>query len=256
MTDLYLRVVSFVRLVKGTSVLTALKVSIVSRFSWRHDLNIKVNNYDILIRPRSSDLSVALSSLGNEFLILEKIFSKDFAGLIVDAGGYIGTAAIKFSEMYPKAKIITIEPSTENYRLLEYNIRKYPNIIPIKAALVSCDEMKVTLLNRGTGQWGYTVIHEPLDRPDAELIEEIETITLHGILAKVEQSEIGILKMDIEGAEKEIFCKAGPILRETYAVFVELHDRIVSGCSAAFEAFSSDRITLKFGEKYLSIKRN
>ena len=47
----------------------------------------------------------------------------------------MGTAAIVFSEMYPKAKIITIEPSLDNFDILQRNIAKYKNIKAIHGAL-------------------------------------------------------------------------------------------------------------------------
>ena len=49
-------------------------------------------------------------------------------GLIIDAGGYLGTAAIAFSEAYPDATVVTIEPSPENFALLVQNTAAYPNI--------------------------------------------------------------------------------------------------------------------------------
>ena len=53
----------------------------------------------------------------------------------------------------------------------------------------------------------------------------------------VDISDIGILKLDIEGAELHLFKEDEMALSEIPHIFVELHDRIVSGCSDAFSLF-------------------
>ena len=55
-------------------------------------------------------------------------------------------------------------------------------------------------------------------------------------------NSIDLLKIDIEGSEKEIFdlnCKGW--LAATKAILIELHDRYVPGCSNAFFKAIVDR---------------
>ena len=40
----------------------------------------------------------------------------------IDAGGYIGTTAILYAQLYPQAKIIVIEPMPENLEMIRKNI--------------------------------------------------------------------------------------------------------------------------------------
>ena len=73
----------------------------------------------IIVRPNGPDFRVAVSTLGCEFDPLIGLFPRAFSGVIVDAGGFIGTAAIRLSQIYPNATIVTVEPSNENFKLLK-----------------------------------------------------------------------------------------------------------------------------------------
>jgi FkbM family methyltransferase len=236
----------------------ALKVQGSERFKGSAAVSIRIGNRTIFVRPNTPDIEVTVTSLGDEFEPLGVVLDREYDGLVVDAGGYIGTAAIKLSETFPNAQIVSIEPSTENFEVLIRNIESYKNISAIRAALVPTPKGDVVLSNRGTGQWGYTIVDTPLDNPDSEAIESTPTITLDDIRRQFHEQRIGLLKLDIEGGEKDLFDNGGEALASVNAIFVELHDRIVSGCTDAFLKYSENRLNSNFGgEKYLSaIKSN
>ena len=217
-------------------------------------LKLSVYGKDIWIRKRTPDLYVAISCFGGEFDLLRHLFPKDYSGIIVDAGGYIGTAAIVFSEMYPKAKIITIEPSLDNFNILQRNIAKYKNIKAIHGALSASDIPTATLHNRNTGEWGFTLIKNPKDHPEAHEICEVPVFRLSTLGVNIE--DIGILKLDIEGGEHAIMTYDYEDLELIPAIVIELHNRIIEGCTELFFSFSKNRIVIKDnGEKYLSLKK-
>ena len=222
----------------------------------RQTVKLKMLGVEIEIRKKTPDLYVALSSLSKEFDLFETLLPQDFNGVLIDAGGYIGTAAIKMSLMYPQATVLSIEPSSENFEFVSKNIAPYPNITVVNAALSSKGVERINLLNRGTGQWGLTIVENPADLTQATVIEKVEVLTLGGIRKMYPDKEIGAIKLDIEGAEKELFLEESEDLKRIPIVFAELHDRIVSGCSDAFYQFSKDRWVISAeGEKYLSLKR-
>lgn len=248
--------VRFTDLASRTNLFTSLKVVVLETVDWSRPVKVRLDSEAIQIRLKSPDLSVATTSLGSEFSPLSNVLPHDFDGLIIDAGGYIGTAAIKFSKMYPLAKVVTIEPSTENFALLLENTRKFKNISAINAALVASNRSSLNLLDRGTGAWGYTVIEKPLDNVNAETLQTVRAVTLSDIIELHNNAEVGILKLDIEGSERDIFIENGAVLNKIFCIFVELHDRIVEGCTLSFEDFSKNRLTTRFeGEKYLSMRK-
>jgi hypothetical protein len=61
-----------------------------------------------------------------------------------------------------------------------------------------------------------------------------KTITIDKIMNDFKIEEIDILKMDIEGAEKEVFNNSRRWIQKVNAIVVELHERFKFGCNRAF----------------------
>ena len=103
----------------------------------------------LTLRTSTTDLQTARHSLGGEFgEALDHVTAP--AGLIDDAGGYIGTAAIAFARHHPKARIVCLEPMPENYALCVANTCALPNIEVWNKALASrCASLP--LFGRATG---------------------------------------------------------------------------------------------------------
>lgn len=150
--------------------------------------------------------------------------------LILDCGGNIGCAAVYFANKYPDAQIYSVEPEKENFQFLQYNTAFYDNIQPIKSALWD-KETFIRVEDRGFGKWGYMTFETTADDSEA-----FKTTTVSKILAQSGFDEIDLLKIDIEGAEKEVF--AAPDVDEwlpkVKVLTIELHDRMKRGCSYEF----------------------
>lgn len=216
-------------------------------------IQVTVENQKIWVRPGTPDLRVAFQSLRSELDILSDLLPRDFDGLIVDAGGYIGTAALTLARMYPAAKVVTIEASSRNYEMLTRNVSGHERIIPVNAALHAQSGLSLDLVDRGTGDWGFSIATSGSGTTHAETVT---TITLSEIATRFPGNPLGIVKMDIEGGEHVLFANRDPALEAAEAVFIELHDRIVPGCTDLFRSFSSDRWLLNAGgEKFLSLRR-
>ncbi len=218
-------------------------------------IRAKIRGRRIYLRARTTDLSVAIDSLFDEYEPLAGLLPADFDGLIVDAGAYIGTASIRLTELYPKATIVAIEPSSRNFQLLEQNCKSHPQIHPQKFALSVRVSSTVHLFDPGQREWGFTIVPSNIPVSSRKPMEVVETTTLEQI-SKSYAKPIGILKLDIEGAEVELFRQSDAVLQAVPVIFVELHDRDVPGCYESFSAFSKDRKVSKgTGEKYLSLLR-
>lgn len=240
---------------RRSGTLQAVRVFTSKLLHRREPIHVRIDGISLRVRLGTPDLGVALSCFGSEFAPLRYLLQRDFNGLIVDAGGYIGTAAIQFARMYPSARIVTVEPATANFDILARNVHRFPNIVPVKAALATTSSPAVPLNRRASGHWGYTLTNTGADGDSA--VESTPTVTLGELRRQHEDRPIGILKLDIEGGEQPLLEEAGEELRAVFAVFAELHDRIVPGCTDAFKRFSANRVVSNFGgEKYLSLRDN
>lgn len=211
----------------------------------------------VKLRARTSDLPIAIECLTSEYEAIAPLFPPDFAGVIIDAGAHIGCAALRLATLFPSARIICIEPSTDNVLLLRENTQFFPCIEIRKAALVAKAAGLLTLSDRGRGGSGYTVVENSHDTPNMSAIENVETIAITDLLNEF-GPHIGFIKLDIEGAEQSILSSEEFRDFGVPAIFVELHERIRPGCVQAFASFSEDRRwNVRVGqEKYLSLLRD
>jgi len=182
-------------------------------------------DHPLHLRLKTSDLPTLQKIWrDHEYAVLLKHEPK----FIIDAGANIGIASIYFTKNFPGAKIIAIEPEPANFALLKKNSQPYPNIIPICAALWK-ENGEVPLFDPGQGPWSFQTRTE-----GANAVGRVPAITVDELVRKFSATSIDILKLDIEGAEKEIFENVSPWIDKAGVIMIELHDRLRPGCSRAF----------------------
>lgn len=182
----------------------------------------------VLLRLGSSDISV----FNGIFRWLEYGWDLDRAPrTIVDGGAYIGLSAIYFTLRYPGVRVIAVEASEENFRLLVRNTAAFPGIEPVNAALWPRPGSLV-LTDPGTGLWGLQVA----ESAGAQSAGSVRAVTVDELIRDHQLERINLLKVDIEGSEKELFAAPAPWLGQVDAICVELHDWFKAGCSRSFFA--------------------
>lgn len=148
---------------------------------------------------------------------------------IIDAGANVGFAAVYFANKFPGATIICLEPESGNFKLLQKNIAPYPNIIPIQKGLWN-KTAYLQIIDAGLDNWGFTVQECSKETPGA-----IEALSLTDIMQQYQLSNLDLVKIDIEGSEKEVL-EAGDLhqwLSTCDTLAIELHDRMKPGTSKA-----------------------
>lgn len=175
--------------------------------------------------------------------------------LIIDCGANAGYASYYFSEKYPKAKIIAIEPEESNFKILKKNLANKKNIQLIKSAIWSKDT-HLRIRNPDSQKWSFQV--EEINNMEKN---SLKSITINDILNNSNHTEIDILKLDIEGAEKQIFSKNfKPWLSKTKVIIIEFHERYSPGCKKVvydkiknynFKSFHIGENTIFAKEQYI-----
>jgi FkbM family methyltransferase len=199
------------------------------------------------IRVRTSDASTYEEILLRREYAFDLPFSPE---TIVDAGANIGMASIYFTHRYPEAKIIAIEAEASNFAVLAKNVSPYPAIIPVHAALWNRDgEICVSEPDPATGafgNWGF-VTHEGCSGV------KVRAITMQTLMKEMQMRFVDLLKIDIEGAEKEVF-EACDWMDDIRCLIIELHDRFKPGCSEAVNSVVQGFSKLQRGETTLYIR--
>jgi FkbM family methyltransferase len=153
---------------------------------------------------------------------------------IIDAGANIGLASLYFSNKFPNSNIIAIEPEESNFELLKRNIAPYANITPIRGALWH-ENKRINLVDPDLGKWAFMTQAQDSDEEGlGEILHEVEGMTVDTIMKEQGIEQIDILKIDIEGAEREVFRDPSSWLRKVDTLIVELHERMKSGCNRSF----------------------
>jgi len=149
---------------------------------------------------------------------------------ILDCGANIGLASIFFKSRFPSARIVAVEPEDSNFRLLEHNLSYYyPHAQCLRNGIWNCNT-ELSVKNSSTGdKWAFIV-------GKRESTEEtgVTSVTIAEIMKRYNRESIDILKVDIEGAELELFSSNYEYwLPRTKAIMIETHDQIRKGCSQA-----------------------
>jgi FkbM family methyltransferase len=149
--------------------------------------------------------------------------------VIVDGGANIGMATLYFASRHPDASIISIEPETENFAMLRRNCGHLPNVKLIHAALWS-SRGSLGIVNPEGQAWTFSIT----DRNDHQVLETVSAITLDEIIKTF--GPVDLLKLDVEGAERELFLHSGSWIDRVGMIAIELHDRNKPGCAKAMYA--------------------
>jgi FkbM family methyltransferase len=153
--------------------------------------------------------------------------------VIVDAGANIGLASIYFANTYPNAVIVALEPDPSNFKLLEINTARYPQIKPMNVALWNKNK-QINLFYSGGGHCGFRTLEENFGA--LPHCGGVRAVTLDALMQSLGVEFIDVLKVDIEGAEREVFQNSSKWIGQVGVLMVELHDFWQPGCSEAFYA--------------------
>jgi FkbM family methyltransferase len=145
---------------------------------------------------------------------------------IIDAGAYVGFSAIFFAKKFPDAVILAIEPDPDNFTLLQRNTRAFPQITPIRGAIWG-ETKQLSVVDSGGREWGFQTV----DSTPTRSRSIVAALTMETLLETYSIERVDILKVDIEGAERQVFAHADRWIDRVGSIVIELHDRFAPGCS-------------------------
>lgn len=200
-----------------------LKYLLVPLVSSKCKIRPKDFKYNIELRTNTSDYNVFLQV----FVRNGYAFDIDLVPeVIVDCGANIGLTSIYYSNKYPQAKVIAIEPEKSNYDMMVSNTRNYSNIKCLHKGVWKKSCM-LEIIDESVSNWEFVV-------KESNNKNGISAISILDLIKEYEISQIDILKIDIEGSEKEVFeDNAASWLPFVKILIIELHDRYKHGCSQA-----------------------
>jgi FkbM family methyltransferase len=198
-----------------------------------HSISCKIKgvSYPVFLRKNSTDLKVFRE------IFLFKSYNVKFASsprVIIDGGGNIGLTSIYFANKFPESQIVSVEPDLANFHMLCKNVKPYQKVIPIHAALWYRNT-HLRIVNKDDSQWAFAV-----EECDASHPEAIKGISIPFLMEQEKIDHIDVLKLDIEGSEKELFSTDHENwINDTKCIIVEMHDWLRPGSSqSVFKAMA------------------
>jgi FkbM family methyltransferase len=173
---------------------------------------------------RAGDLFILYEVLAfSAFQIPRSLLDPASVRTIIDCGANIGVTSLYLAQVYPNARIISIEPQPDNFALLLRNTENVPQIEALHAAVVGTSRPSVAFSTKREG-WAGRISEDGGIQVPAITLDEVLRFSL---------SRVDLLKVDIEGAEAEVFAH-GSYLDRVQHVVAELHEPYT--CAAFAEA--------------------
>jgi FkbM family methyltransferase len=224
---------------------------------------------DFYLRPGSSDSEIIgqifvdlcfdISKL-RRFSSLKDLLSTGRASgrrpLIIDAGANIGASSVYFAAQCPAALVVAIEPEASNFQLLVANT-KGMSVLPVPCALAATPG-RMRVIDVNDGYWAFQT--RPVSDDDIR-DEDVSCVTINEIFeAHQDQCFPFIVKIDIEGGEKEVFQQNLEWMAITPLIIVELHDWLLPQEGTALPFLRSisrlNRDFVYIGENIFSISND
>jgi FkbM family methyltransferase len=172
------------------------------------------------VRLGMDDLDVFLNNVVREEY--GQLPRKMTPSVIVDAGAYIGDTSCYFLSRFPSARVVALEPNAATFPQALANLAPYGSRAALEPyALWS----KEAVLQFGGAQTGAGV---------GRGCGTVRGVSLPWLLERYGIERVDILKMDIEGAEREVLNAASlEWLARVEGVLVETHGPEFEACSLA-----------------------
>ena len=225
------------------------RILLQTLFGSHSAVTVSIAGQTMEVRLNTTDLATLLQIFWNheyEFTLGQT------PQVIIDGGANVGYSTLYFAKRYPDARIICVELHPENFAQLQKNTAQYSQVSAIQAAVWHTDE-NLGLWDPDEGHWGFRVDTTGAADPSSQIT--IKGITISAIIEQFDLSQIDLLKLDIEGSEKEVFENSEAWIDSVGVIVAEVHDKYRVGCSRAFYNATQDfPDEVRLGENILMLR--
>jgi len=187
---------------------------------------------DVNLRPTRADHSIFFQCIVQrqydirrfpQHMALTQLYERQCAAgevpLIIDCGGNIGLSAIWFATQFPRARVLVVEPDTENLHVLRLNVAPFGDRIVVIEGAVWNRSTHLEIINPEAGSAAFRVEETEDSSPQSLRAFGMEQLCeMGGNLDPL------IVKIDVEGAQGAIFASNTNWTRRAALISLELDD--------------------------------
>ncbi len=189
----------------------------------KKEIAIKVkmmNGRPLICRTGTSDATVLRDTFSGLYHLPRHPLHP--AATIVDLGANVGYVAAHYAELYPDAHILGVELDPNNAEMARRNLDQYGSRCSVLTAAIWWHEG--TVQYGGTREHSFKVIQDTGQLTPQGDNAIAKAMTMDNVLDILGVDRIDFLKVDIEGAEFEIFRNSPSWLMAVDSINVEIHD--------------------------------
>lgn len=191
-----------------------------SYLTGRSLIKIKVRQLPtpLFMRPRSSDIRVAYEIFATDELRFHWPFRRS-PMTIIDGGANVGYVTLALNQRWPNASILAIEPDFLNFSILQKNTDSLPTVSSLQKGIWG-QTCNLTVRPETTSSaWGLQFTPITVPKPGS-----IPAITIPELIESLPNNHCDLLKLDIEGAELNVFSQTDLSWMERVSVLlIETH---------------------------------
>jgi FkbM family methyltransferase len=170
------------------------------------------------IDPQSSDRATVTEVFIDKPYVSHSGYAIAPHDVVVDVGANIGAYTIYAASRFPSVSVFALEPVKELRKRLEHNVRRngLTNVVTFPFALGGKDSEETIWVDGSSS----SIVYDN----NSGKSEVIHTTTFAHFLERSGLGYVDVLKMDIEGAEFDVFQTLTPVvLRRIHRVTMEFH---------------------------------
>jgi len=170
----------------------------------------------LFLRPNTTDAKVLRDTFIWKYHVPP--FPLEENSTILDLGANVGYTMVHFAYLYNKSKIIGVELDKSNCILAQKNLEPIKNQCTIINAGIWSKNGIISY--GGDKEWEFKILS---DLETTESKGTVETKTIETILNDYNIEKVDFMKIDIEGAEKEIFEHPENWINRIKSIKMEIH---------------------------------
>ena len=184
---------------------------------------------EVLLRERGSDILTFTEVIQQE-VYSEVVTAVRDCHTVIDLGANIGLASRYFADHFPDCRILAVEPNPGTYEILLLNVERLVaegRCRTLQAAVWGSEKSLAGGAVDDPDHFSAFAVHETVD---ASVEDSIAGWPMSQIIAHSGFARVDLLKVDIEGAEVELFKGDVDWLQQVRTIAIEFHHNSRADC--------------------------